>query len=568
MAHRRQEDTLGLVGGLGALLGGPGPADLASQVERPDQRDGDQGREEAAQLENLVAMVAPEVAPAPGEARRPGLDYVRDLFRRDCQLRLLQDAAQLRLVLRHPDADGRGDVLQDPGDLDAIVEILGRQVATGVVAAQVHLALPRIDRAHGLEERGEYLELNRRIVASYRIDEKVAFTRRQGLPIQIGKPGETPAGVTASTGRGHQYGGAAQVRRQDLQWRLEQLGLRHGRGQKRPPLGDEPVGFQSVWRAQVGELQATALADQFQVVTANAGDAAVPSQLAQRPERVIDGHGDLRVAVQPALFRRCQLHARFVDAQAAAGAPAAQDVFPITPGYPRYRPVDDAPQRLVSRPQQEAEALAVDGSEVVDAQAQQVMGLHQVMRGHGIPQHRIDVPQHQRFERALRRIEKLHLAMGVGLPYRLFLKITDGHSQNGTGLVGVEGLGLRRHQHRPVGQVGLAEQQAIFPAFDVAARAQQVDLATAQGRQRGCPRRVDAHLRRPFEHQAQVVGGDALVAIAIEHRQGRIIETHHPDPERPSPLQPLPRLGVQPRVTACGHATGQGDVLRMNRKHR
>ncbi|AZE49453.1 Outer membrane low permeability porin OccD7/OpdB proline [Pseudomonas chlororaphis] len=38
-----------------------------------------------------------------------------------------------------------------------------------------------------------------------------------------------------------------------------------------------------------------------------------------------------------------------------------------------------------------------------------------------------------------------------------------------------ERLGLRSHQHRPVGQVGLAEQQAIFPAFDIAARAQQVD---------------------------------------------------------------------------------------------
>ena len=210
MTHRRKKHALGTVGSVGLLFCLAGLAHLAHQVETPDEGDGNQYAEQSADLQNLAPVIAPEVRPSLGEARLPAVEDFRHFFRSDRQLGLLQDAPQLRLVPRHADADRDGEVIEDTDDLDPVVEMLGGQIATGIVAADGGLALAGVYAAHGGEEGRIDLELDLRVFASNEVVEKIANRRRQSLARQVREAMDTPHPFIPATLAGaHQHRGAA-----------------------------------------------------------------------------------------------------------------------------------------------------------------------------------------------------------------------------------------------------------------------------------------------------------------------------------------------------------------------
>ena len=444
------------------------------------------------------------------------MEDFRHFFRSDRQLRLLQDALQLGLVPRHTDADRNGEIIEDTDDLDPVVEMLGGQIATGIIAADRSLALSGIDALHRGEKGRIDLELDLRVIAPNGVVEEIANRRGQSLAVEIREAMDTlqPFAPAAPAGA-HQHRGATQVGSQDLEAGIETLRRGHGRRNQRFARIQSTFRLDEVSGSAEGKLQAAALADQVQIVTPDTAQPPLAIQLPERAKGMVDHHRHDRMRGEPTLFRRRKRHPGLVETQAPPGAPTAQQFVAVAPIDTRQGSIEDREQRLIPRPEQETETLAVDGREVLDTQVQQVMGLDEIVRGDGVTQHAIDVPHAQRFQGKLRRVEPDDLAVRIGGLDTFGGKITLDRGQPGLRLR-IERGAAGRHQYRPVGKIRSGCQQSVLPGLDLATDTEQIDLSPRQRSDCRLPRRKVPDTQRPLEHQGQVIGREALVGTCVE----------------------------------------------------
>ena len=77
------------------------------------------------------------------------------------------------------------EIIEDTDDLDPVVEMLGGQIATGIIAADRSLALSGIDALHRGEKGRIDLELDLRVIAPNGVVEEIANRRGQSLAVEI-----------------------------------------------------------------------------------------------------------------------------------------------------------------------------------------------------------------------------------------------------------------------------------------------------------------------------------------------------------------------------------------------
>jgi hypothetical protein len=152
------------------------------------------------------------------------------------------------------------------------------------------------------------------------------------------------------------------------------------------------------------------------------------------------------------------------------------------------------------------------------------------------------------------------LAEGVGGSHLGAQQLVGRHGQPRTPAPGVEGSIRRGDQHGLAGQVGHAQGQVGAFGFQLGAAAGQVDLAAAQRIEHGRTRSIGLEAHGRGKKQAQVVGRDALEAIAIDHAQRRMVRRGNAQRQRPARLQPLVVRRREPGLGACRDARGQHHV--------
>ncbi len=302
------------------------------------------------------------------------------------------------------------------------------------------------------------------------------------------------------------------------------------------------------------------MADQVQVVGPYALGLAVGIQLSQRSQRTVEHHGNAGMGIQPLLFRGGQGHAVASQQRTAAAAPAVQNVVAMLQGDGGQGLVQIGLQLRIVMPHQHAEAPAFYRGEALHAQAEQVVGLDQVVHRDRVADDAVDLAQAQRLQRAAGCFIGLQLAERIGGRHLGAQQLVGRHGQPRAPAPGVEGGVRERHQHGLAGQVGHAQGQVGAFGLQLGALAGQVDLAAPQRIEHGHARSIGLQAHRRGKQQAQMVGRDALEALAIDHFQGRMVGQGNPHGQRPARLQPLAVRWSEPGLCTGRDARGQHHV--------
>ena len=147
-------------------------------------RDGNRYAEQSADLQNLSGDRArsPSLTLAKRGSQRGRISATSSGAIASCAFSRMPCSSGWFLAT---DADRNGEIIEDTDDLDPVVEMLGGQIATGVIAADGSLALSGIDALHRGEKGRIDLELDLRVIAPNGVVEEIANRRGQSLAVEI-----------------------------------------------------------------------------------------------------------------------------------------------------------------------------------------------------------------------------------------------------------------------------------------------------------------------------------------------------------------------------------------------
>lgn len=221
------------------------------------------------------------------------------------------------------------------------------------------------------------------------------------------------------------------------------------------------------------------MADELQVVWADAHRLAVLCELPEGSQRAIEHNPYAGVLGQPAVLSRSEGDPAVAQADASAAAPTAQDAVAILRGDDRYGPGEIVPQPCVPGPEKKSEAAAFDGGEAPDLEIDPVVGIDEVITRDHVPQRRIHFVEGQCFQCPLGGFVEEQPTARVGGGDLGFLQVAWRNGQSDAGLTLGEWCLERGNQDWLVGQVQFAEDHLAIGGLHGSAGAQQVDLALA-----------------------------------------------------------------------------------------
>ena len=267
--------------------------------------------------------------------------------------------------------------------------------------------------------------------------------------------------------------------------------------------------------------------------------------------RVLLGrHHHMGMLQHPGLLGGRQGNTLTDDVHPQPGGPTGQDLTAHRVINALQRPVHHLAQQGIGLARGEGKTNRRQAALLLDLHAQVrtqgLVGAHD----HFIADKRIHITLLQGFEAAIEIGRQHDVALRVGGMHVLDVGVAiEQHHLLVLECVVWRGIGTAGHHHRTVGHIVRRKGQAGHVTFIAVGAGEDINRPGAQGLHGLGPLGEAHHLHRHAEsrpHQAQVVGTDTLVAIAIAGDvDGLVVINGNPHPQGSVLRQPLPLGGCQ-----------------------
>ena len=476
--------------------------------------------------------------PLPGRQRnRHGTDPTQaqgtQLSHRQRLQGLVQNAQQLRLVLAHRQAVGRPLAIDTASDTQAIFR----------VTLHFHFSLNGSGRLApsyqltGLVVIVHQAQRDVRMRMANIIFQYMTCRQRQHLAVQLLQAGERRGIGTLDK---HPAGPAIPMAEVEHCAALAVNG--QGRVHLRPACFQPFQGLRGGVHLFKDKLQTGHARDAMQQIHIQANPVAILI-LEYVRRHLLGHHHDMGMLAHPGLFRRRQRNALTTDTDAEPGGPARENFALHRLVEARQRAIHHGPQQRICLAGGEGKTDGRQPALLLDLQPQvrpqRFIGAH----NHFVADKRIDVTLLQGFEAAVEVGGEHDVAVGIRRVHLLHVGVAVEQHQLLAGQIVALGIVATQHHHRAVGHVVRGELQAGYVTLVTIGTGENVDGAVAQGFNRlgalGKAQHLHGHTQ-PRANQAQIIGADALVAIAVAGDIDRLVviyrDAHFECPMRRQPL--------------------------------